>query len=219
MSDLKLIRLIFVYVLVAGLLVAQVGRANVCDAAAHRAAQQTGVPADVLLTITRLETGRSKQGGAPWPWTVNHAGDGTWFPSEDDAQSFVFSKVKRGASNIDIGCFQINYHWHAAGFRSLDDMFNPDLNALYAANFLDRLYKEFGDWVEAAGAYHSRTPEFATKYKAKFQEFNARIDPSDGTDGPPAAPEPQPVRLSAGSLFVATSGAVTPFIDLGGPRR
>jgi hypothetical protein len=201
--------------LVAGFLAAQMANANVCDAAAYRAAQETGVPAEVLLTITRLETGRSQTNGDPWPWTVNHAGDGTWFPSEDDARSYVFSKVKRGASNIDIGCFQINYHWHADGFRSLDDMFNPDLNALYAANFLDRLHTEFGDWIEAAGAYHSRTPEFAGKYKAKFREFKARVDQLEPMRVQSSQPSVKLVTQSAGSLFVANVGGVTPFIDLG----
>lgn len=216
MSDRKLLRLIFVYVLVVGVLATQMASANVCDAAAHRAAEQTGVPVDVLLTITRLETGRSQQNGNPWPWTVNHAGDGTWFPSEDDARSYVFSKIKRGASNIDIGCFQINYHWHSDGFRSLDDMFNPDLNALYAASFLDRLHAEFGDWVEAAGAYHSRTPEFAGKYKAKFREFKARVDRLEPMDVPPVRRSSRYASQSAGSLFVTNADGVTPFIDFGG---
>lgn len=219
MPERKLLRLIFVYVLVVGVLASHVANANVCDAAAHRAAQETGVPAEVLLTITRLETGRSQKNGAPWPWTVNHAGDGTWFPSEDDARSYVFSKVKRGVSNIDIGCFQINYRWHADGFRSLDDMFNPDLNALYAANFLDRLHREFGNWIEAAGAYHSRTPEFASKYKAKFREFKSRVDQLEPMQVQVARPSSSNVRQSAGSLFVAHVGDVTPFIDLGRSNR
>ena len=216
MPKQKLLRLVFLYLLVAGLLVAQMGRANICDAAAYRASAETSVPLDVLLTITRLETGRSQNDGAPWPWTVNHAGDGTWFPSEDDARSYVFSKVKTGASNIDIGCFQINYHWHAEGFRSLDDMFDPDLNALYAAGFLERLYVEFGDWTEAAGAYHSRTPEFASKYKDKFRQFKARVDDLDPPNAPPRRVVSEYAHQSAGSLFVANANGVTPLIDLGG---
>ncbi|WP_439124925.1 hypothetical protein [Marivita sp.] len=56
-------------------------QASICDMAAQRAATETGVPVDVMLTITRLETGRGKSAEA-WPWTVNHAGDGSWFPSQ-----------------------------------------------------------------------------------------------------------------------------------------
>ena len=191
--------------------------ASICDAAAHRAAQQIGVPLDVMKTITRLETGRGKAGD-PWPWTVNHAGDGSWFQTEDAARSYVFSHVKRGDSNLDIGCFQINYRWHSSEFQSLDDMFDPDLNALYAARFLTELYNEFGTWTEAAGAYHSRTPHFAERYKAKFQIIRERIAGSvsdqaragvdlrprwgqSGTSGP-------------GSLFLSGAADRLPFIGL-----
>lgn len=153
---------------------ARVSFASICDIAAQHAASETGVPLDVMQTITRLETGRGSDAD-PWPWTVNHAGDGSWFQTEDDARSYVFSKVKRGESNIDIGCFQINYRWHSDGFRSLDDMFDPAQNALYAARFLTELFREFGSWTEAAGAYHSRTPDYSERYKTKFQSIHSRL--------------------------------------------
>ena len=46
-------------------------------------------------------------------------------------------------------------------FATIDDMFDPAANALYAAGFLHDLFEETGDWELAAGAYHSRTPEHA----------------------------------------------------------
>ena len=194
---------------------ATVSAANICDAAAQRAAAETDVPLDVLLAITRLETGRGKD-NAPWPWAVNHAGDGSWFQSEDEARSYVFSKVKRGVSNIDIGCFQINYRWHADGFRSLDDMFDPDLNALYAAEFLSQLHVEFGNWTDAAGAYHSRTPEFANRYISRFRGLRDRVAAADiRAEGPV---KPQPLfrtggRARPGSVFLTEATGTTPFID------
>ncbi|WP_435670747.1 transglycosylase SLT domain-containing protein [Marivita sp.] len=212
-----LVKSILSGVLVAALAATNAG-ASLCDSAAQRASSETGVPLDVMLTITRLETGRGK-GVDPWPWTVNHAGDGSWFPSEDDARSYVFSKIKRGASNIDIGCFQINYRWHADGFRSLDDMFNPDLNALYAANFLNQLYREFGTWTEAVGAYHSRTPEFAERYKSKFHTLRGRVATLD-------VPEPKALKPNRklvfgrqgtarpGSAFLTDATGAQPFIPL-----
>lgn len=191
--------------------------ASICDAAAQRAAAETGVPLDVMRTITRLETGRGKDAD-PWPWTVNHAGDGSWFQTEDDARSYVFSKVKRGVSNIDIGCFQINYRWHAEGFRSLDDMFDPDLNALYAAQFLSDLYREHGNWTEAAGAYHSRTPEYAERYKSKFRRLHDRVAALDAPVSP-KAPRSAPVLFGQsgtarpGSLFLTEATGSQPFIQ------
>lgn len=201
--------------LLAAAMLSGPGIANICDDAAHRASGATGVPADVLLTITRLETGRGKSGD-PWPWTVNHAGAGTWFRTEDEARSYVFSQVKRGASNLDIGCFQINYRWHGDAFRSLDDMFDPDRNATYAAHFLKQLESELGTWTEAVGAYHSRTPEFAERYKAKFRQIHASLDtlpsPTVGRTGTGWPFLSAGGQASSGSLFAASGGDATPFI-------
>lgn len=150
--------------------------ANLCDGAAVIASQAQGVPLDVLKAITRTETGRAgKSGLQPWPWTVNMEGAGRWFATEDEARAYVFSHFKQGARSFDVGCFQINYRWHGAAFRSIDDMFDPTLNAEYAATFLLKLYTEFGDWSVAAGAYHSRTPATAKAYSARFKTIRSRI--------------------------------------------
>ncbi|MFP7674696.1 lytic transglycosylase domain-containing protein [Marivita sp. S0852] len=192
-------------------------QANICDDAAQKAAVRSTVPVDVLLTITRLETGRGDT-AEPWPWAVNQAGNGTWFNSEDDARSFVFSEIKAGKKNIDIGCFQINYRWHAEEFRSLDDMFDPYQNALYAAEFLTQLHDEFGSWEDAAGAYHSRTPEFGKKYQAKFRQYRANVEQLDlppPTRRSEAVTQPRIVAVrGAGSLFIDRSNGL-PFIDIG----
>ncbi len=207
-----------IYCALCALSLGQTAYANICDQAAQRASSETGVPLDIMRTITRLETGRG-QSGDPWPWTVNHAGDGSWFQTEDDARSYVFSKVKHGASNIDIGCFQINYRWHASGFQSLDDMFDPDMNALYAARFLSELYREFGDWTGAAGAYHSRTPEYADRYKVKFQNTRIRVadlEPVRPSDTAQQVGERwgQAGTSRAGSLFMSQAANAQPFIAL-----
>jgi len=52
-------------------------------------------------------------------------------------------------------------------------MFDPVANATYAAGFLSDLRDETGDWSLAAGAYHSRTEEFATRYRAKFDDLRS----------------------------------------------
>ncbi len=158
-----------------GTTAAQASRGNVCDRAARHAATETGVPLSVLWAITRTETGRSKDGQLlPWPWTVNMEGAGKWFETEDAARAYVFKHFKRGARSFDVGCFQINYKWHGTAFRSIDQMFDPLENARYAASFLRRLYRETGDWSVAAGAYHSRTPEYASRYRARFDRIRQR---------------------------------------------
>ena len=129
----------------AGSLWAEADDSLVCDRISQIASQQTGVPISVLKAISLTETGR-KRGAEfrPWPWTVNMEGKGVWFDNEDDARSFVYKHFKRGARSFDVGCFQINYKWHHQNFNSLDEMFDPLINGLYAARFLTDLYREKG---------------------------------------------------------------------------
>jgi hypothetical protein len=150
----------------------------ICERAALDAANESGVPLGVLRAISLTETGRRKNKTfQPWPWTVNMEGVGKWFDTFEDARSYVEQHFQRGARSFDVGCFQINYRWHHQAFESIDQMFDPRENALYAARFLTELYEEFGDWSKAAGAYHSRTPKYANKYKARFDRILANLEP------------------------------------------
>lgn len=143
--------------------------ADECIRAARMAAHETGIPVNVLLAIANTETGRRIDGKVqPWPWAINFAGNGGWLASESELLERALSLIASGERVFDVGCFQLNYHWHSDGFASLDEMIAPRSNALYAAQFLKSLHAEFGDWVTAAGAYHSRTETLATSYKAKF---------------------------------------------------
>lgn len=164
-----------------------VGR--LCDDAARSAARDSGVPLSILLAITRVETGRRGRDGIdPWPWAVNLDGQGHWFATETEAWRFVYDAFRRGERDFDVGCFQINYRWHGARFTSIEAMFDPFANARYAATFLTDLHRETGDWEGAVRAYHSRTPEKADLYAARFSEVLARIDEAQlwGATGLPA---------------------------------
>lgn len=145
--------------------------AKICDKAAQNAARTSPVPLDVLRSITRTETGRGASNALqPWPWTVNMQGKGVWFDSEDQARVYVFRHFKKGARSFDVGCFQINYRWHGKEFNSIEEMFDPYLNAQYAAKFLGKLHDELGDWQKAVGAYHSRTEKYASRYLNRYQK-------------------------------------------------
>lgn len=155
--------------------------AIVCDQAATLAAARSGVPISVLKAIALTETGRTHDGiSRPWPWTVNMEGKGVWFDDRASAQAYAVAHFDLGARSFDIGCFQINYKWHHQAFASIDAMFDPVANALYAAGFLNSLYAETGDWELAAGAYHSRTPEHAERYRARFATYRAQFLAEDG---------------------------------------
>lgn len=152
--------------------------ADLCDQAAERAARASGIPPEILLALTRTETGRDGPRGIdPWPWAVNHAGQGHWFDTAALAEAYVAEQIGQGAGNLDIGCFQLNYRWHGAAFASLADMFDPDRNATYAADYLASHYQRTGDWITAAGAYHSATEAYATRYMARFSDMLDTLSP------------------------------------------
>lgn len=191
--------------------------ASVCERAAEEAALRSGVPVSVLKAISLTETGRKAAGGfRPWPWTVNMEGAGHWFETLAEARAYVQRENARGAQSFDIGCFQINYRWHGEAFTSIDQMFEPLPNALYAARFLSELYAETGDWNAAAGAYHSRTKSFADKYAARFAQNRQRFMTEDRGGGPLTVTRTRvtdaPLSAIGNLNFDAPSGADIPEI-------
>lgn len=196
----------FAALLLAPQSLARTSEAEICSSVATQVAQQSGVPVSVLKAITLTETGR-KLGGAfqPWPWTVNMEGKGHWFDTQDEARAFVFKEFKRGARSFDVGCFQINYKWHGEAFSSIDEMFDPLSNARYAAKFLKELHAETGSWSDAAGAYHSRTPEFATRYAARFDRIREKL--VSDSDAPPSDREHEIPEIP--DIVLAANGAVS----------
>lgn len=151
-----------------------------CDLAAATASKEYDVPLSVLRAVTRTETGRTKDGNLePWPWALNASGQGFWFENKSSAVNDAQRRIDSGLTNVDIGCFQLNFRWHGHAFASISEMFDPQKNARYAAQFLAQLYAEKGNWIRAVGAYHSRTQEHATRYKKKFSEVHANLVSGD----------------------------------------
>mgnify|MGYP000583789388 CR=1 FL=1 len=184
---------------------ASAGVQNECYSAIEQAAQVTGVPKSILLAVAKVETGRLSNGVThPWPWAINIRGVGQWLQSEAALLERALEQISKNETLFDLGCFQLNYHWHGNSFESLDAMIDPTRNANYAANFLLSLYNEFGDWSEAVGAYHSRTEARANSYKAKFAEH---FDPNfieNPTVTASMAQEPEP-RINTYPLLKAVS--------------
>jgi hypothetical protein len=150
--------------------------AALCEAAIVAGARRGGVPTAVLHAIALTETGRTAGGRVrPFPWAINREGKGHWFPSRDEALAFARRSLAEGRTSFDVGCVQINYRWHGHAFPSVEDMFDPEWTATYAAQFLRTLYEERGSWSEAAGAYHSLTPALAQIYRARFDRLLAGL--------------------------------------------
>jgi hypothetical protein len=165
--------------------------AEICERAIVAGARAVGVPQEVLHAISLTETGRPDGGRLrPWPWAINREGQGHWFRSRAEALAFAQASLLEGRRSFDVGCFQINYHWHGANFPSLETMFDPEAGATYAARFLKSLYLERGSWLAAAGAYHSQTPARASVYSARFERILAGL--GGNTDLAVAAASPAP---------------------------
>jgi hypothetical protein len=191
-----------------------------CLEAARSAARETGVPLTVLLALTLTETGRAGPDGElrPWAWALNRGGEGYWFDSREAALSYLEQALADGTVNIDVGCFQLNLRWHGAAFATIEQMIDPATNALYAARHVGELYQRSGDWIAAAAAYHSATPEHAERYLGRFRPIYAALQSGEveastsGNPRPAAASDGERVNafplLRAGAA--ATPGSIVP---------
>ncbi|MBV9654798.1 MAG: transglycosylase SLT domain-containing protein [Acetobacteraceae bacterium] len=140
-----------------------------CLQAAAVAEKTRQTPPGLLATIAKVESGRPESGSGlrPWPWTIDADGQSLFFPSKDAAVAWARAALARGVGYIDVGCMQVDLPMHPDAFRSLEDAFDPEANADYAAQFLRALRDgpAGGNWFTAIGLYHSRTPEFAAAYR------------------------------------------------------
>jgi hypothetical protein len=175
-----------------------------CRAAITAAEAEFAIPDRLLLGIGRVESGRrDPQTGSfdPWPWVINAEGRGSFFPSREAAIEAVRALQASGMRSIDVGCMQINLRHHPNAFASLEEAFDPQANARYAARFLTNLQQRAGDWTVAAGHYHSQTPEFAERYRARLATMLANERRS-----PTPEPAPQPSLAAAPAVPAAPGG-------------
>ncbi|PZW38927.1 transglycosylase-like protein with SLT domain [Humitalea rosea] len=142
-----------------------------CRAAIAVAEREASIPPGLLQAIGRVESGRRDPAtGAfgPWPWTLNAEGRGQFFRSREEAIAALRQLQARGVRVIDVGCMQINLLHHPNAFTSLEQAFDPLANARYAARFLRGLQDASPEWLQAAGHYHSHTPDLAATYRARI---------------------------------------------------
>lgn len=186
---------------------------TLCRSAIVAAERLAQVPDRLMSAIGMVESGRRDAAGqaGPWPWTINAEGTGRYFETKAEAVAAVQALQARGVRSIDVGCMQVNLAHHPAAFASLDDAFDPVLNATYAARFLNQLLAQTGSWPRAVAGYHSLTPELGEAYAVKVLAVGpngrARIDA-----GPPrSAGVP-----SSGATIAMSGGATARMIALPG---
>jgi hypothetical protein len=140
-----------------------------CRAAIAVAERSGGIPSPLMAAIARVESGRpDAQGGVhPWPWTINAQNQGHFYATKAEAITAARQFLAQGIRSMDVGCMQVNLAQHPDAFASLDQAFDPLVNAVYAARFLKQLFAQSGDWGRATAAYHSQTPGLGAEYERK----------------------------------------------------
>ena len=179
----------------------QAAAAGVCRSAATAAETALHVPDAFLSAIAKVESGRPNPATgtlAPWPWTVNAEGAGSFYATKAEAMTAVRTLQARGVRSIDVGCLQVNLLHHPDAFASLDQAFDPAANAMYAGGFLVALFHRTGSWPLAAAAYHSQTPTIGAPYERRVLAEWATPDPDGNAAGArPAAARQETARRPA----------------------
>jgi hypothetical protein len=174
------------------------GGPEACERAIRTATAEAGLPPDLLMAIALAESGRVQDGRLrPWPWAANLEGRGHWFSTRAELVAFAEGAIAAGRRSIDIGCFQINWHWHGAAFARPNDLAEPLTGARHAAGYLLRLHAETGSWERAVGAYHSRDPERAARYAARVAELGGWAPAPGPLQASQPASQPAAARLRA----------------------
>jgi soluble lytic murein transglycosylase-like protein len=145
-------RAVFAAISTFSLAGAAFAEANPCEREIAAAAHKYTIPLAVFYAVGLTETGRA---GRLQPYSMNI--DGRPAASDNLAEAMQrFEAARRdGAKMIDIGCMQINHHYHASHFASLAEMFDPGKNVDYAAHLLQELRMREGSWTLAVARYNA----------------------------------------------------------------
>jgi len=125
---------------------------SVCEREMVRAATVHDVPLGVLYAVGMTESGRR---GSLQPYAMNIEGRAHFAASAVEAVSEFRAARLQGRRLIDLGCMQINHHYHGEKFASVEAMLDPRLNVAYAASFLRELRAREGSWTMAVARYHA----------------------------------------------------------------
>jgi len=114
----------------------------------EKIAREERIPVKLLKSVTYVESGFH-------PWTLNVEGTPHFFDTRKAAEQHLETVVKKGVTNVDIGCAQINWGWHGKKFKNPKDLLSPETSLRYAARLLRQNSRATRSWMKAALLYHS----------------------------------------------------------------
>lgn len=125
---------------------------NICERQLAAAAAHENVPLGVLYAVGMTESGNK---GSLHPYALNIAGKTVFAKSQAEALATFERARNKGIKLIDLGCMQVNHHYHGKNFTSPLAMLDPEANVAYAAKFLKELRDSEGSWTMAVARYHA----------------------------------------------------------------
>jgi len=125
---------------------------GICEREISAAAEKYLVPEGILYSVGLTETGNR---GSLQPWSLNVEGKAYFAGSEQEAEQIFDEASRGGAVLIDLGCMQINHHYHGEQFAGVAEMLDPKKNVEYAAKFLAQLHAKHVTWTMAVARYHA----------------------------------------------------------------
>lgn len=123
---------------------------QICEGAAAFMEEKYDIPDNIMHGIVRTES-------SSYPWVINWSGNGEFYDTKQEVIDRVRQLQSQGKKSIDVGCAQINLHWHPNAFDNLEEAFDPIANLDYAARHVLELKTDqnFSSWHSAVAMYHS----------------------------------------------------------------
>jgi hypothetical protein len=130
-------------------------------------AGEFGIPPAIFYAIAMTESGtyvKALDDRLPWPWTLNIAGKGSYYPTRWQALQAARKALESGTQSIDVGLMQVNWRYHAKSLGSLESGLDPVHNLTVGARILAACHAQRGDWLTAVECYHA--PNNRTRARA-----------------------------------------------------
>ncbi len=147
--------------------------ATLCRRLTTRAEVRQRIPRQLLGAIALAESGRwnaARRANTAWPWTIYAERRGRYFATKAAALAAVRRLEEAGVRNIDVGCMQVNLHYHGDAFDSLEAALDPVANVGFAARWIKQLHRETRSWSQAIAFYHSRTLALNRPYRQRVRK-------------------------------------------------
>lgn len=133
---------------------------DICTREALRIASDHGVPPALAAAIIQAESsGRPYAIGATMGSSVPR--------TRSDAEAQVNQAINLGRC-IDVGCMQINSCSHGHRVGDVTRLLDPATNVRVGITYLKELFDRSGDWITAAGNFHSHTPLYNQIYRCRL---------------------------------------------------